>query len=133
MISLNNQLAMAQKITLLFFITLIFSCKQAETNPTLFLNCWIHSYEEDISDEIKNYRPCDYLEFSPSRYRNSFNLEESGSCTFSVLAANDAHYNENGTWNYNAETKILQIQNEDNVVVNEFEVIETEADKLVLK
>ena len=47
--------------------------------------------------------------------------------------ANDAHHNENETWNYNTETKILQIQNEDNIVVNEFKVLEIKTDKLVLK
>jgi len=130
---LNNQLAMAQKIIFLFFIMSIISCKQDETNNSPFLNCWIHSYEEDNADEIKHYRPCDYMEFAPSRYRNSFDLKENGSCTFLVLAANDAHYSENGTWNYNAETKILQIQNEDNMIVYEFEVLEIETDKLVLK
>ena len=49
----------------------LMSCNKEKVNKRNLKGCWTHSYEE--SYDI--YRPCDYKEFPPSRYRLTFELK----------------------------------------------------------
>jgi len=97
----------------------------------LILNCWKHSYEEEVDNKI--YRPCDYKEFRISRYRNSFTLEKDGKATYLVLSPNDAHYMEEGKWAYTKNTNSLIIKNNRGIQKMNFEIISLSKTKLILK
>lgn len=49
---------------------------------------WINSREEE-NNIIKIYRPKDYKEFPPSRFRDKINFYGNGKCEFLVLEPND--------------------------------------------
>lgn len=101
-------------------------------DSSLLLNCWKHSYEEEVEGGNRIYRPCDYITFPPSRYRESFTFSKNDQSTYSVLAPTDAHYDEEGGWNYDEATQKLTITNAANETVKEFHVLEVSSDKLVL-
>lgn len=110
------------------------SCKdpQEVSVDMLLLNCWTHSYEEQTSDDIRVYRPCDFKEWPNLRYRESFTLQDNSEANYLVLSPSDAHYFSNATWIYNQDSSKLNIFDSDSIVRN-YEVIEVKADKLVLK
>ncbi len=133
----NATITFLRMTKLLLFALLVsaVSCtvgKEAASDNSLMLNCWKHSYEEEIEGGNRIYRPCDYTTFPPSRYRESFTLSENDQSTYSVLAPTDAHYNEEGGWNYDETSQTLTITNADNEMVKKFQVIEMLSDKLVL-
>ncbi|HMQ48251.1 MAG TPA: hypothetical protein PKA00_14900 [Saprospiraceae bacterium] len=103
------------------------------TADSLLINCWTHSYEEESGGVEKIYRPCDYQEFPPSRYRNTYIFKENNVCEYLTLAPNDAHTTSNGTWAYSKTDNKLIIKQENGVVLAELGVLELAADKLVLK
>ncbi|UCH64829.1 MAG: hypothetical protein JSW63_09395 [Ignavibacterium sp.] len=90
---------------------------------------WIHSREEEI-DSIQIYRPADYKEFPPSRYRQVYSFFDDGKCEYLVLAPNDAHYSEDGTWTYNKESRLLVIFNSSHNVLRELKIISLTKDQL---
>jgi len=105
-----------------------------EITPEVFLQkSWSRSYEEEISKEIQIYRPSNYKEFPPSRYRQIIDIEPNNTCKYLVLAKNDGHYMENGKWEYDESTKIIKIFNSNSEITYEFEVVELTNDLLKLK
>jgi len=112
-------------------------CKTSQqpdgVNQALLLNCWKHAYEEETDVNLKIFRPCDYTTFAASRFRNTFTLHENGTSNYLTLSPYDAHYMSDGKWEYNPETKVLILKDENNVLVNSFEVIEILADRLTLR
>ena len=96
-----------------------------EITPEVFLQkSWSRSYEEEISKEIQIYRPSNYKEFPPSRYRQVFEFEANNVCKYLVLAENDGHYMENGKWEYDESTKIIKIFSSTSEILYEFKVVE---------
>lgn len=85
---------------------------------------WTQSYEEKTLEEIEIYRPSDYKDFPLSRYRQIFNFYENNVCDYLVLAANDGHYMESGSWEFNNQTNIISIYNSEFEVLYEWEVVE---------
>ena len=118
----------------IFFVIAIFACKSSQSITSDFnlLNCWKHSYEEDV-DGFMIYRPCDYKTFPASRYRNTFKLMESGESSYLVLAPTDRHYMEDGQWTYNASSKVLTISNKSGETQLKCSVVEIAKDKLRIK
>lgn len=90
---------------------------------------WYHSYEEEI-DSIKIYRPSDYKEFPPTRFRQRYILEDNNVCQYFVLDSKDAHYYESGYWNYLAENQILQILDSNSSLVDEYKILALRTDLL---
>ncbi len=114
--------------TLKFFLIilsfLLISCEkdnEIQNIQVSFLKqTWLHSYEESYNI----YRPNDYKDFSPSRYRQSFTFKDNNICSYSVCAPNDAHYDENGKWNLNTDSNILEIRNSKSKVLYKFKIID---------
>ncbi len=71
---------------------------------------WTQSYEEEIGS-VLIFRPGNYKEFPPSRFRQVYIFMEDDLCKYYVLAPTDAHYFEDGTWNYDNEKQLLTIYN----------------------
>lgn len=114
-----------------------FGCKTIqqpnEEYDALLLNCWKNAYEEETEGDLKIYRPCDYTTFGPSRFRNTFTLHENGTSNYLVLSPYDAHYMSEGKWSYDTETKTLSLKNDNDELVDQYEVIELSANKMVLR
>ncbi|MFT4663379.1 MAG: hypothetical protein ACI9VN_003397 [Patescibacteria group bacterium] len=123
-------------IVCLVLLTAFSSCfsnkANLDNNTSLLANCWTHSYE-DNTDERETYLPCDAKDFQPSRYRAQFTLAENGTCTFSVLAANDAHTSDTGTWTYDSETKTLIMKGSNGVVAHSYVIEVLEPVRILLK
>ena len=124
------------------FMFLGIRCEKDLSTENLLIGSWTHSQEEQIESNILIYRPTDSKQFPPSWYRNTFSLNPDSTCDYLVLAANDGHYFEKGTWNYNEDTKILTISYTQREVaphlpqidvVLKFEVIELKKNMLKLK
>ncbi|MDI6802417.1 MAG: hypothetical protein QME58_01050 [Bacteroidota bacterium] len=90
---------------------------------------WIHSREEE-TDSIQIYRPVNYKVFPPSRYRQVYSFADSGECEYLVLAPNDAHYFENGTWTFNEDNKLLVIFDSTQQAIRELKIISVTKDQL---
>ncbi len=65
---------------------------------------WVHSYEEESQEsDVNIFRPNDYKEFPPSRFRMQYIFEEDGSCEWFYLAPDDGHHFRSGNWRLVAE------------------------------
>lgn len=96
---------------------------------SLLLNEWVHLYEED-ADSVQTYRPADYMEFPPSRYRQRYIFEESGNAEWLVLSPTDAHYFESGKWLYDETENHLIITDSTDTHLKRFKIISLEPDLL---
>ena len=116
----------------LFFVLVLISSgcikKNQPASDPLLLKCWTNAFEEEQGlDSIRIYRPCATHTFPAAHYRHTFTLKEGGVAEYSVLAPNDAHTTETGSWAYHPQPKKLWIANK------EYEVIEINEDLLKLK
>jgi len=93
---------------------------------------WIHSWEEDDENSCSIYRPSDYKEFPPSRFRQYFEFKENNVCSYLVLSPDDAHYIQDGVWEYDESTNIITIMSETDVIF-EFQIIELDKNMLKLR
>ena len=116
----------------LIMIISFYECDEIPLEISLKKN-WTRSYEEETSNGIQIYRPSEYKEFPPSRYRQVIGFEENNVCRYLVLADNDAHFMEKGKWEYNEKTKIIQIYNSNSEIKYKFEVVEQTNNLLKLK
>lgn len=114
---------------------MITSCEKDDEDDQIVMlhKTWIESHEEKTSEAIEIYRPGDYKDFPFSWYRQAFNFGDNNQCDYSVLAANDGHYMESGSWEYNDTTNIIQIFNSGSDLIYEFEVVELTHELLKLK
>ena len=123
-----------RKIIIFFYALVLLGCNSDQIANSDEIDIdelkkrWIHSREEEI-DSIQIYRPFDYKEFPPSRYRQVYSFSDSGKCKYLILAPNDAHYFENGTWTYNGKNQLLVIFNSSQQVIREFEIISVTKDQ----
>ncbi len=119
------------KLLPLFLLSFLLpSCeKDTKTNDidiSLLEKKWIQSYEESYN----TYRPSDYKDFPPSRYRQVFIFKENNICSYRVLAPNDAHYYAEGQWRFNKRDNILQIISSESKVLYRYKIIELSEDIL---
>lgn len=116
------------KLFFFFYVLIFFGCNSAESQitDTIFIEQlekeWKHSREEE-TDSIQIYRPSNYMEFSPSRYRQVYAFADSGYCKYLALAPNDAHYFLDGTWVYNEELQTVSISDSLQQVIRSFKII----------
>ena len=89
----------------------------------LLKRSWLHSQEEDGENSYSIYRPSGYKEFPPSRFRQYFEFKDNNVCSYLVLAPNDAHFIQEGVWEYDESTNIIRIINETDVIF-EFQILE---------
>ncbi len=116
-------------------VILLSSCgkKPAANKVSMLEKSWTQSSEEKTTDEIEIYRPSNYKDFPPSRYRQIFNFKDNNVCEYLVLSENDAHFMETGNWEYDDNTKTIKISNSDSIMMYEFEIVELTAMILKLK
>ncbi len=112
------------RLPLLIIFFLLLSCKKDNENNTIQISLlkktWVHSYEESYNI----YRPSDYMDFPPSRYRQSFTFKDNNVCYYSVLAPDDRHYREEGKWKLDANTNFLEVTNSKSEVLHRFKIVE---------
>lgn len=123
---------------LLIFSLVIFTLSSfstcVENAEKELLGCWKNSREESKDPALSTaFRPCDFMEFPPSRFRFSFELKKEGECKMSMIGATDAHYMENGTWTFNKKTNLLELFDKEGNSYRKFEVLRVESDLLDLK
>lgn len=98
--------------TIITIIWIAFQLSGQKISKSDLFGCWTDSREENSQgSHIFIFRPCDYKAFPPSRYRYKMDLKGSSICSWLVLAANDGHYMEDGTWTFNEETNELKLYN----------------------
>jgi len=123
---------------LLIFSLVIFTFSSFSTcveNPEKeLLGCWKNSREESKDPALSTvFRPCDFMEFPPSRFRFSFELLKAGECKISMIGSTDAHYMENGTWTFDRKTNQLELFNAEGNSHRKFEVLNIGENLLELK
>jgi hypothetical protein len=103
-------------------------------NKSDLFGCWTDSREENIQgSNVFIYRPCDYKGIPPSRYRFEMILRNDSICSWLVLASNDGHYMQDGTWTFKEETNELKLYNKEGKEVRKFIVEEVEDKILKMK
>lgn len=103
----------------------LISCQKEndlERNEDLLMGCWTHSIEEDSIAGIETFRRCDYKDFDATRFRQTYILRSEQECDYLVLAPNDAHYVETGSWNWDEESRMLNIMDKDGAEFKIFEI-----------
>ena len=113
-------------------VLLFTNCEQEDVNLNKIEGSWFHSQEEDNENGDWTFRPSDYKEFPPSRFRQYFEFKDNNVCSYLVLAPNDAHYIQEGVWKYDESTNIITIMSESEVVF-EFQIIVLNKNILKLK
>ncbi len=98
------------------------SCEKEKEKSKLSLlkKTWIHSYEEGYDV----YRPSDYKKFPDSRFRGVFDFRNNNECSYLVLAPNDGHYMEEGTWKFDEKNNALTIRTKQSKILYNFQVLE---------
>lgn len=98
------------------------------------LGCWTDSREESKDPAVSSvFRPCDFMEFPPSRFRFSFELMKAGQCKISMVGATDAHFMEDGTWTFDKKTKLLDLFDREGNSHRKFEVLSIDTNILELR
>ena len=120
------------KLAIIILLFLNNSCTISQ-KPDL-TGCWTSSYEENKNFENNQvYRPCDYKEFPPSRFRFIMDLKSDNSCEYLDISPNDAHYMKSGYWSYDNQTKTITIVDKDKNEVKKFAVKEFKKNILVVE
>ena len=98
--------------TIITLLWISFHVSGQQISKSDLLGCWTESREENApGSNVFIYRPCDYRVFPPSRYRFKMILSSGSKCSWLVLASNDGHYMQDGTWTFNEETNELILYN----------------------
>ena len=126
------------KIVFILFTIILFSCKEksntvaADIEINNLYNSWTNSWEEQISgDSTKIFRPSNYKEFPASWYREVLIFNENSTCSYLVLAPNDAHYFQNGKLTIVDQGKnIFAILDSTERVYKKFQITELKKDLL---
>ena len=119
------------------FALVLFACPKLDPGQGVditedaLMGCWMHAYEEEKGESGKIYRPCDFRDFPPSRFRDSMEFMIRGECSYKVLASNDAHHMAAGRWEYLEATKQVKIYDADGKVVKSLQIIKVGDDILV--
>ena len=124
-------------IHLFFAISLcLLGCEEKPLYPenAHLYQVWTHAFEEQEANTTSLiFRPSDSQTFAPSRYRETMAFNADGTCEFLVLHPADAHYTEQGTFTYDAETRELVISTPDDQVYSRFTLLEVDRDRLLLE
>ena len=114
-------------------VVLFTHCEQESLSDLdMIERSWIHSQEEEDENGYSIYRPSDYKEFPPSRFRQYFDFKDNNVCSYLVLSPNDGHYIQEGVWEYDESTNIIKIMNETDIIF-EFRIFELNKNILKLR
>ena len=101
--------------------------KYLDIDSNKLLGCWAHSYEEEAGEQNRKFRPCDFQEFGPSRFRRKIELQSGGVCQYLALSRSDKHAMKTGKWILNKEN-LLSIFDEEGQVVYKWRVMQLDDD-----
>ncbi|MBL4625478.1 MAG: hypothetical protein JKY42_10110 [Flavobacteriales bacterium] len=105
----------------------------AQVNEKLLLNKWVDSREEQTNVKGEQiYRPFNFKDFPPSRFRQVFEFKKNGECSYLYLHPTDRHTMEPGTWTFNPDKNLITIKDAKGKETYLITVIELEKDKLVM-
>jgi len=103
------------------------SIESLEESP--LIGCWTNSYEE--GDGV--YRGCQSQSFPASRFRQVFEFRADFTCDYLVLASNDAHYFQEGRWNFNEERKEVSIMDLEGNALMSFVIIDANQESITIR
>ena len=63
-------------------------------------------------------------EFSTSWFRQVYEFKSDNVCKYLVLSPNDAHYFEEGTWEYDTNDNLLKIFDQNGNSIAEYRIVE---------
>ena len=93
---------------------------------------WMHSREEQQGEQVELYRPANFKQFPPSRFRMQYVFAKDGTCKWMFLSPSDAHQLKDGTWKIDpSDASVLQIVKGE--TTESYKVIELTKDLLKLK
>jgi hypothetical protein len=92
---------------------------------------WIHAYDEE-TDSVQIYRPSDFKEFQASWFRQVYEFNSDNSCKYLVLSPTDAHYFEDGIWDYTSTNELLKIFDINGNIITEYKIVELNENLLKL-
>ncbi len=107
-------------ILVIGLITISCEKEKEKSKLSLLKKTWEHSYEEGYDV----YRPSNYKKFPDSRFRGVFVFRDNDECSYFVLAPNDAHYAEKGTWKFNEKKNTLIILNKQSKILYHWKILE---------
>ncbi|MBK6265505.1 hypothetical protein JKA74_10690 [Marivirga sp. S37H4] len=117
-------------LLLLIFSVVFTSCKKEDVAATSIVKCWT-LYETE--GNRSTFLLCDNENLGTSWYRQSYHLQADNVCSYTVLSPSDAHYTEEGTYEYSDTTKFLTIKDEWGDVVVKYSVISIKSNELVME
>jgi hypothetical protein len=101
-------------------------------NIDLFCQHWKHSTDEQQGEQIQVYRPANFKQFPPSRFRMEYVFAKDGTCKWMFLDPADAHHFRDGKWKVTpADKPKLQIFKGE--TTESYQVIELTKDLLRVK
>ncbi len=86
--------------------------------PEELINIWVESHEEGLG----TYRPSNFKQFPASWFRQTYNFMEENNCEYLILSPVDAHYMEEGKWEYDKDSETIRIYKINNDLVRELKV-----------
>ncbi|MFQ3212923.1 MAG: DNA polymerase III alpha subunit [Marivirga sp.] len=112
------------------FLAILFLVGCGKTDYADLHKCWAQ-LENDDGKEI--YILCNDPSLSADRYRQSYSFNKQGRCDYKVLASNDAHFIEEGTYKLKDNNAILEINDNKGDRLVSFEILNLSENELVLK
>ncbi len=122
----------------MIILILTIGCSKSTTEPSGFdiqdlYKTWIHSFEEQNNYTQHIYRPINYKEFPASWFRLKYIFEPDSTCQWLVLADNDAHYLQFGTWEITSNNELTMLIYDSTGTLQEyvsFKIIDLQQDLL---
>lgn len=92
--------------------------------------CWT---QNEVGGDKEVYLVCDDPSLGPSWFRQSYSFTKDGRCDYLVLAPNDAHYVEEGSYKLKNDNSLLEIKDKNGELLVSFVIRSLSEDRLVLK
>lgn len=109
----------------LLFLLILFSC--SEEHNVSIQKCWALA---ERGDDFQVYYLCDDERLGFSWFRPTYKFYSNNKCEFLVLHPADAHYMEEGVYEFNLETSRLTVKNMEGDLIANFKVIDIKSDQL---
>jgi hypothetical protein len=114
-----------KKLNSILFLLSIFACHN-EDNISL-QKCWSLAERGETFQVFYN---CDDDRLTPSWFRDTYRFYSNNKCEYLVLSPVDAHYMEEGIYDFDVETSILKIENMGGDIINKYILVEIAQDQL---
>lgn len=108
------------------------SCSEEQgCNTEDFTNIqWVQQVESSLPSGQEQFIVDEGQKFEPSRFRQIFFFRSDHSCSYKVLAPNDAHYEAAGTWSYETTSQELTIFDDAHLPLFRYQLLECSESRL---